>query len=384
MFSQLFKFLLEKKISFCVALVVPWLIWAASGAAFGTVIILDKADFQNGAKEVFILTLFLGAAIAMFFILIEFGLPIFLNRKLENKDAKIVNDNIIKGKIRKDISNEGLVNLYYSLDKVYNLLSVRNWQWTLTITIILSFVDYFNSFQLSTTLMILTVGFVVAFLTNIYNTTLAGGELMFPLRKECKEMLNSRRLFYKDIFTTSLQEKFRMFIILIIFLLLLILFFSYPLTPNLIIISLIGLAMAITIIRVIFLSFYRALNEIQLLAENMGRGEKVVFYSGSTDREIIVLEKSLNRTAENIKEYQTNLEEAKTTLEIKVRARTKELEELAKGLDEQVKERTKKLEERVNELERFRKLTVGRELKMVELKEEIKGLKEKLEISKKA
>jgi len=73
------------------------------------------------------------------------------------------------------------------------------------------------------------------------------------------------------------------------------------------------------------------------------------------------------------------LEEARTTLQIKVEARTKELKELAESLDEQVKERTKELQEKMKELERFNKLAVGRELKMIELKKEIEKLKEEIE-----
>ncbi len=87
-----------------------------------------------------------------------------------------------------------------------------------------------------------------------------------------------------------------------------------------------------------------------------------------------ILEQKVKKRTKELEEAKTSLEEAKTVLEIKVKARTKELEELAKGLDEKVKERTKELQERVNELERFRKLTVGRELKMMELKKEIKKL----------
>ena len=73
-----------------------------------------------------------------------------------------------------------------------------------------------------------------------------------------------------------------------------------------------------------------------------------------------------------------NLQEAKTTLEVKVKARTQELEELTKTLDQKVKERTGELQERINQLERFGKLTIGRELRMAELKKEIEELKEKL------
>ena len=39
-----------------------------------------------------------------------------------------------------------------------------------------------------------------------------------------------------------------------------------------------------------------------------------------------------------------------------------------------VEERTEELQEKVRELERFNKLAVGRELKMIELKNEIKKL----------
>lgn len=73
------------------------------------------------------------------------------------------------------------------------------------------------------------------------------------------------------------------------------------------------------------------------------------------------------------------IEESRGVLEIKVRARTRELRMLADSLEKQVKERTKALQERIKELEKFQKLIVGRELKMVELKKEMKRLKEELE-----
>lgn len=73
-------------------------------------------------------------------------------------------------------------------------------------------------------------------------------------------------------------------------------------------------------------------------------------------------------------EKRRELEEAKSVLEVKVKSRTRELEELARGLDQKVKERTQQLQQRINQLERFQQLTIGRELKMVELKKKIKEL----------
>jgi len=75
-------------------------------------------------------------------------------------------------------------------------------------------------------------------------------------------------------------------------------------------------------------------------------------------------------------EKRREAEEAREILEVKVQARTKELKELADSLDQQVKDRTKELQERVDQLQRFQRLTIGRELRMAELKKKIKELEE--------
>jgi len=80
------------------------------------------------------------------------------------------------------------------------------------------------------------------------------------------------------------------------------------------------------------------------------------------------------RTAE-LEKLKSQLEETKVVLEIRVRARTRELEEIANTLDEQVKKRTEEREEKMKDLKRFQSLSVDRELKMIELKTEIKKLK---------
>jgi hypothetical protein len=80
---------------------------------------------------------------------------------------------------------------------------------------------------------------------------------------------------------------------------------------------------------------------------------------------------------EKLIEAQEQVEEAKAVLEIKVRARTRELKELSNSLESQVKERTKEIQEKMKELEKFQKLAVNRELRMVELKQKINELEKK-------
>jgi len=97
------------------------------------------------------------------------------------------------------------------------------------------------------------------------------------------------------------------------------------------------------------------------------------------ENELRELTDAFNGMLWQLSESQKLLQKEKQMLEARVGERTKELKELTVSLDKKVKERTRELEERVNELERFHKLTVGRELKMIELKKEIKKLKEELE-----
>lgn len=95
--------------------------------------------------------------------------------------------------------------------------------------------------------------------------------------------------------------------------------------------------------------------------------------------EIGELASQFNSMILELKSARELLEEEKEVLEIRVKARTQELEELAQNLEKRVKERTKELEERIEELEKFHRLTVGRELKMVEMKKEIEKLQRELE-----
>ncbi|OGZ18992.1 MAG: hypothetical protein A2175_01545 [Candidatus Nealsonbacteria bacterium RBG_13_42_11] len=73
------------------------------------------------------------------------------------------------------------------------------------------------------------------------------------------------------------------------------------------------------------------------------------------------------------------LEAAKRDLENKVAERTKELIETNRNLEQKIKERTKDLEQKVWQLEGFQKITVDRELKMIELKKETEKIKKQLE-----
>ncbi len=96
-----------------------------------------------------------------------------------------------------------------------------------------------------------------------------------------------------------------------------------------------------------------------------------------TNDELEELARTFNKMAKILYKSNQDLEKSKKLLEKKVEERTEELNSLNKNLEQKVEERTKELRHRLNELEKFHKLTVGRELKMTELKKEIEKLKKK-------
>lgn len=146
-----------------------------------------------------------------------------------------------------------------------------------------------------------------------------------------------------------------------------------------IIINLIVGGLMFFLARVLASTITKPINTLTEGAREFGKGNLKHKIEVKTNDEIGNLAQAFNEMTENLKESQESLKEAKSNLEVKVREKTKELREINQELEERVKERTEELEKRVNELEKFHKLTVGRELKMTELKKEIEKLKNKKE-----
>ncbi len=134
-------------------------------------------------------------------------------------------------------------------------------------------------------------------------------------------------------------------------------------------------ALAIVLGYFISRSISKPILGIRDAAAKIAQGDIDVTIKPRSNDEIGELAVTFNKMIKDLERSRSALEEAKVVLEIKVRARTKELKDLSESLEQQVKERTKEIQGRMNELERFQKLVIGRELKMIELKKELKKLK---------
>lgn len=86
-----------------------------------------------------------------------------------------------------------------------------------------------------------------------------------------------------------------------------------------------------------------------------------------------------NKAAFSIRESRESLQKTKDFFEKQATLRTKELKNLIDQRESVIKQRTGELQERIQELETIHRLAANREIKMIELKEEILQLRKKLE-----
>jgi len=380
-FDSLSNFL-RKRTYFGLALTLPAASWAILTAGFGGILILSKSNFEaTGTKTSFLISLIVLTLAGFVTSLVDCGLSRAFGKKWENEHLRVLNDYIIKGEIVKDISDSDLLKLYDSCYKAYKFLSKRTAEVTLWVVFGVVLIEYIVSGQFTNVPIILIGGFMAVFLTVIFNIYFGTTPIFSLIARDCRKLLFERNIPFKEIAVTTFKTKFFLFILLTALIILAIFVLTYPPPLSLISVSIIGFIMVTVTIQTIFTTFYQSLEEISKSAERLGGGGEVVIFSGSTDQEIISLSENINKTAHNIKKYQKELEEARSVLEIKVNARTKELKELSESLEEQVKKRTKELQAKVRELEKFQKLSIGRELKMIELKKRIR--ENKKEIGKK-
>jgi len=98
----------------------------------------------------------------------------------------------------------------------------------------------------------------------------------------------------------------------------------------------------------VFLSLYNNFEDIKKSSRNLEESKEVISCFGSSDREMIDLSKTLSETARHIF-----------------------------GAREKERKLRKDLQEKLEELQKWYDLTVGREKKMLELQEKVTELKKK-------
>ena len=347
--------LLVKRMPYGAALFFVFIFWGIAMALFfGGPIVISQFDFEaTGTETIFWFNLLVAEVIVMIYAQLKFGFYRKFGCKfLEMKEVGIFNEYIIKGHIPSNISDQNLLELAFALRNIMTRTLRLNF-WFVIFVIIWTVVgEYFASGGQFRNIPIILAGGVISGISCLMLVSLSCELCTAQVRKECRKLLNKRRIKQEEDQLFYLKNRIILFPILIVLIEVTILIVAYPFSPMLLLTSLTGLIVMFMLSSLILSSFYKPILEIKDSAEKMRRGGKASFFSGSLIREIIDLSKSLYDTSEELKE-------SKTILEIKVKARTRELKKLSEGLEVQVKERTKKLEDSkkalINILQDFKK-----------------------------
>ena len=379
MFFKLFNWL-AKRVPYVFSVIVVTATWSLFVAAYGAIYIAQGADFSStGTGPLFVFVLAIAVAAAILLKLVENGLfRIFGRPALERRESRVINDWVSAGRLRRPIGTDDLLGLHRAVKKIHNKLLFRDIQ--LTFFVIFAVVGAEALKGSVENALVIAQGGLIALVVFVVGSAFFHEMLIAPLRKEIKILLAARGKKFEEPAFLSFKTKIWFFIV-VLFLGLFTISSLFVRNISLTIIVFLAFSFFIFYLlsELILKTIYKNFEEVKESAKKLEKGEKTAFFTGGLDREIIDLSESLNKTAETLHKNKKELEEAKKVLEVKVAARTRELEELNRNLGERVKKKTAELRERVEELEKFQKLTVGRELEMVELKKELRAERKKAE-----
>jgi hypothetical protein len=324
-------------------------LWAFFCGLFGLFFILARVNFEGPTVErIFIFVWIFYMLATGFFSIFFHGGARLLKINLEHKDAFLINTHIIDGHIDSKISDKKLKKLFHILKKE-SVITVKRRGLYFGLLVSLSVLTMYYIGTSVFNLIIILAGGLISFtilaLFSIFSTEIS---FVNNLLRECRQMLKKRGIKpNEEIQLFTLEKRFSYFIILLFLVVVTIL--SFVPRPSLFILIFLILSFIMTVIisRMLFTSIYSVFQEIEDFATELPQKEKAEYYTGSSYEEVLDLSKNLNRSAREI---------------YVVRAKEKKIK--------------RELQEKVNELNKWFRVTIGRELKMVELKKEIKKLQE--------
>lgn len=347
----------RSKISYLVSVIFPTGLWAFLCAAFGAFLILSRANFEaTGTKMIFIITFPINIAITVILAFLEYGGLRVIGLKAEKKDIQLLNDNVENGRLIPGLPRETVKEIFYSLAQRPKDAFRIGFKYGALIVFLTLLIEWLASGK-TINLPIMFISGVLSYLLVALFGSFFAERSIYPVIKQCREILMEGREKIENPRFRSLIGKFNYFLLIPLLLIISILTFIPSINLNIIIFSCLGLLMAIIINQVISSSICKAFLEIEEFARELPMGKRTTLSTGSLDKEIVSMSEGFNEAA---KEIHTSRE--------KLEKRTGELE---KSYQE--------IKKRKDELEKFYNLTIGRELKMVELKKEIKRLKAKIE-----
>jgi hypothetical protein len=323
--------------------------WFLLCGLFGFFFILARANFATTDKEkIFVISwLLLVAIIQIYTFLFSGGLKL-IGINFENRDSFLINKHILNNKINPEISDQDLRDLFNALKKEPFIILKRTFIYGLVGAVFFAFIIYISKISFLDILTILNGGLISLIVLTLFLIFFV--ERFFSgLLRECRKTLKEREIYpAEEEWLSTLKSRFNYFIILLFLVVIIVVSFISIFNLYLLAIVTLGLLISIMISKELFASVYLVFEEVKNFSAELSHKEKAEYFTGSSYREVFNLAKNLNQSAQDI-----------------YTAREKE------------KKAKKELQEKLEELDKWYRFSVGRELKMVELKKEISELKEK-------
>jgi hypothetical protein len=331
------------------------LLWALFCGFFGLLFVLARVRiYPIGMTTtfIFIWCFFLFCA-ALFSLLFNGGLNIF-KINVEHKNSRIFNKHIINGKIDVKISDEELKKVFNALKEEPVVVFGKIFIYT-GLEVLFSFLTItYIGFSWFTVVVVLIGGFISMMILALFSLFFT--ENFFSnLLMQARKLLSERKIEYsEDIQSFTLKNRFHYFVVLLF--LVVVVFLSFIPSPDYFVLTILSLALILALIvsKMLFESIYSSFREIKEFVMEIPKEKKAVFFTGSSYKEIINLSNFLNESSDQI--YESREREKKSQEE---------------------------LQRKIDELSKWRKLTIGRELKMVELKRKIETLEGEIKKIKK-
>jgi len=322
--------------------------WFLLCGLFGFFFILARANFTATDNEkIFIISwLLLVAIIQIYTFLFSGGLKL-IGINFENRDSFLINKHILNNRIDPEISDENLKELFNALKKEPFIILKRIFIYGLMGAIFFAIIIYISKISFLDILTILNGGLISLIVLTLFLIFFV--ERFFSgLLRECRRTLKKRGIYPpEEEWLSTLKSRFNYFIILLFLVVIIVVSFVSIFNLYLLAIITLGLLISIMISKELFASVYLVFEEVKNFSTELSQTEKAEYFTGSSYKEVFNLAKDLNKSAKDI-------------------YIAREKEKKAKG----------ELQEKLEELDKWYRFSVGRELKMVELKKEISKLKE--------
>jgi hypothetical protein len=333
-----------KKIPYTLKIILPIVGWVGLCSFFAYVLIVTTAKLDAPGVHGF----FLGLVCVLLALLAILALIRMGNFSFNSKEVKAINKNIINGVLDPQISlDETKETFYYLVHFCRNNFTNIIWM-GLAVTLILgATMKAYGGVPSSDILIIISGGVIATILSAVFASFFSEQATFSAVKASRKKILEAESM-VPDINFDSIGSKFYFLFIFPIITTVVVLICIFPFSPNVAILSLIGMAMVLIIDRVLFVYIAKSFFEAEGFIKGVTKGEKGIFATGSVDREFVDLIDGLNIAGQQALRLKKESDSAK-----------------------------KDLESRVDELERFFDLTVNREIKMVELKKQLKKAEEK-------